>query len=380
MGFHQDIFRSRASQAFLGMLAFASEARTKTLRNATPQRKQVGTITVDTATDGTVYTWTINGITESLTSGTSETTTTIATKIAAAINANPQQRAWVTATSSGAVVTLTANEPGIAFTASDADSRLTTVQASTAALTADSIPAGRWCVEQGWSAEDPDMNVGLGSLAAAAYLTAQTARWTYTFEASLQLVASVVLDGVTYLVTHTSATDATASIAALVAKLNQALPDSRVVATASTATITLTAAAGVDLVADVYFGTAVGGAGALAKGTGSNLVVKAAGTSVALGGVAVRRIDDEPDSSGDQAFPPNAGFEIVKSGHIWVENSEAPASHGTVYVYVGATAADRGKLYAAPGTDRLPLDSSVAYWTGKSDATGELALLYVDTL
>lgn len=371
---HQTSVRSRASQAFEGQRAFANGIDYhKTCINKAPQRPQVGTITVNTAADATVYEWTINGIVDSITSATSETTATIAAKIAAKINSNPLVRGQVSASAAAAVVTLTSTFPGLAFTASDADANLTTVQSTVAALDADPIPFGRLVSLAGWLSEDPQQNVQECHIAAAALLTAQTKRWTYTYEASLVLKCSIEVDGLSYVFEHVSATDAATSIAALVAKINAGMPADTVLATASTATLILTAdVAGIDFKADLYFGTAVGGAGALA--VGSPLVSAGPGSSLSFGGVSVRRIDEE-----QPAAAANAGVEVLVKGSIWVgNNGTSPAAGGDVYVYVGATAADRGKFYASAGTDRLKLPRHIAKWRGLTDETGTLSLLSIN--
>lgn len=75
---------------------------------------QVDTITVNTATNGHTYTGKVQGQTWSYTATGIDTTSTIATAIASAINAlsNPT---W-TAAAVAAVVTITSNTPGLGFT------------------------------------------------------------------------------------------------------------------------------------------------------------------------------------------------------------------------------------------------------------------------
>lgn len=374
MGIHQSSVRARASQAFLGMLAFATGLNYDiTAINEAPQRGQTGTITVDTATDGAVYEFSINGVDISFTAGVSESTSTIATKIEDAINSNPLVRGQVSASAAAAVVTLSSTFPGISFSASSADAKLTVAESTAAALEAREIPFGRLVALTGWLDEDPEQNVRKCRIAESAALTAQTKRWTYTYEASLVLKASITIDGITYAFEHTSATDADTSVAALAAKINEGVPDGSVVATTAAAVLILTADdAGVDFDADVYFGSVVGGAGELVLG--SPLVGAGMGSSLSFGGISVRRTDEE-----QSAAAPNAGVQVLLRGSIWVANEGgSPQSGDSVYVYAGATAADQGKLYAAPGTDRIKLPKSVAHWSGHTDETGELSLLIVD--
>ena len=342
--------------AFAGQLANAGDPATRreSVINSVPQRRQVGTITVDTATDGATYTWAINGVVLTLVAATSETTTTIAAKIAAVINAEPAVRGQVVASSAVAVVTLTAVSPGIGFTASDSDAKITTVQASTTPLEADGLPFGRWAAILGEESSEIDPGIKSAAVAASAYLTAQVASYTYTtYEAGVVLAASVKFDGQTYTASHVSATDANTSAAALRANLEEALDGLPLAVSGSDADVIITATAGAEFEAVIHFASAAS-SGVLTEN--ANLGPRP-GTSLSFGGIVQRHLTTE-----GIAMDGNQGGVLVTGGKVFVEleGGGNPAVGAPVYVYVGATAADRGKIYAAAGTDRLQLPRSVA--------------------
>jgi hypothetical protein len=378
----QSTVRRSVARAFVGQLSNTGDPknRVKSAANRVPLRAQVGTITVDTAADATAYTWTINGIELSLVSATSETTTTIAVKIAAAINANPAVRGQVRATSATNVVTLTGVFPGVAFTASDADANLTTVEATVAPLSAAALRPGRWAVLLGpLAATSPDVSTGLDSVApaAAANLTAQQSSWVYTtYEAGVILEASVTIDGQTYAVSHTSATDGNTSAAALRAKLTAALDGKPITVSGATNVITLTATtAGVEFIADIFFGSTA----TTAVLTTTSRTLPVPGTGISFGGIVERHLSDEDDASG-LVFPGGSTVPVVVSGKVWavLSGGAAPTAGAPVWVYVGATAADQGKIYSATGTDRIQVPNAFASFTGRTDTSGGVTLVEID--
>lgn len=377
----QSTVRRSVARAFIGQIANTGDPRNLVISaaNKAPLRAQVGTITVDTSTDLATYAWTINGIAFSLVAATSETTTTIAAKIAAAINAEPAVRGQVSATSAAAVVTLTGVYPGVTFTASDADAKLTTVQATTSALEAASFRPGVWaCLVGPLGSTAPDIDGDLQGVvvAASANLTAQVAQWTYTtYEASLELVASVVFDGVPYVVSHVSATDANTSAAALRAKLTDALDGLPLTVGGTGAIISITATAGAEFQADIYYGTAVD-TGVLTEN--ANLGARPS-TSLAFGGIVERHLSSEDDATG-LVYPGVSTVPVCTSGKIWtaLAGGSAPSAGGQVFVYVGATAADQGKIFSAAGTDRLALARDVARFTGRSDSSDGVTLVEIN--
>lgn len=93
--------------------------------NYNPATAEVRTLTVDTAADSTVYAWTLMGVDQTITSGTSQTVTTVATAIKNAILADPFTSGYVEIEQAAGVLTLTYREPGVAFALSDSDANLT---------------------------------------------------------------------------------------------------------------------------------------------------------------------------------------------------------------------------------------------------------------
>lgn len=377
----QSTVRRSVARAFIGQIANTGDPRNLVVSaaNKAPLRAQVGTITVDTATDLATYAWTINGIAFSLVAATSETTTTIAAKIADAINAEPAVRGQVKASAAAAVVTLTGVYPGVTFTASDADAKLTTVQASTSALEAASFRPGLWaCLVGPLGSTAPDIDGDLQGVvvAASANLTAQVAEWTYTtFENTVVIGATVNYDGKTYAVDHASATDAATSAGALRAKLGEALDGLPLTVGGTGADISITATAGAEFAADIFFATAAS-TGVLTET--ANLGARP-GTSLAFGGIVERHLSSEDDATG-LVYPGVSTVPVCTSGKIWaaLAGGSTPSAGGQVFVYVGSTTADQGKIYSAAGTDRLALSRDVARFTGRSDTTDGVTLVEIN--
>lgn len=375
-GFHQTSTRRRQSQAFVGMLAIASSlVLTTTLVNSAPQAKQVSTLTVDTARDAHDYVYTLLGKVKTLTSGTGETQASIATKIATQINEDADLRGTVEASAALAVVTITALNPGRSFTISESDDDLS-LATTTASAVADAVKAGRAVTGEGLDpSTNPDTDTELGHVTASAYATAQA--WTFT-GASLasgdSVSAEVVYEGVKYQVVQAFDTNNDTTMASLASKLNAALPANSVLAAAASGVLTLTS----EVPGQTFdaSATAYGGGGGTVSRTSTSTAV---GADFWYGfGVAYRDYDEEVDADGEMAYPGNAGMKVLLQGPIWVANSETPAAGADVYVYVGATSADRGKFYASAGTDRVKVPRHLAVWRGRSDRyDGSVSMLEV---
>lgn len=356
------VHRSQVA-GFAGQPALTGDPKLRRLSviNSVPVRAQVGTITVDTGVDATVYTWVINGISQSITSA-DDNTTNIAAQIAAKINGAPSVRGRVSAASAAAVVTLTAVSPGDAFTASDADANLTTVQATVANLEADVLRPGRWAAILGTVASEIDPSILSASVAAAAYLNGQVMEYTYTtFEDGVILKASITFDGLVYSAQFTSATNANTSAAGLRAALEQAVDDLPLTVSGADNKVIVTADDGAEFDGVIFFATAAT-TGVLTENANAG---PQPGTSIAFGGIVQRHLSTESDDT-SMVFAGKDGAALITDGEVFVElaGGASPALNAPVYVYVGAVAADRGKIYSAAAADRIKLPRSVARFAG----------------
>lgn len=203
--------------------------------NYNPATAEVRTLTVDTATDSTVYTWTLMGVEQTITSATSETVTTIATKIKNEILADPFTSGYVEIEQAAGVLTLTYREPGVAFTLSDSDARLTCALDTTQDA-ADEILFGAAVMHDADDVSDFSRGrvTALGGLTAMAYdLTPQAvndAEYMVFVEWNEQVYAG-------YILADSSAT-VDEIVDAMVTELNGVLPANSVLAAADTTTAT----------------------------------------------------------------------------------------------------------------------------------------------
>lgn len=110
--------------------------------SSSPQAAQTATITVGTYTDGADYVFLLNGKTMTYRAVTADADQSgVAAKLADLINDEPLVSGLLIAEAAAAVVTITARRPGIAFTLSDSDAKITSA-AGTANAEAASIPFG----------------------------------------------------------------------------------------------------------------------------------------------------------------------------------------------------------------------------------------------
>lgn len=342
-----------------------------TIVNKAPQAKQTGTVTVDTATDSADYTVTINGYDVTFTNGTSSSTTTTATALAAAINGDPRVRGQVVATSAAAIVTLAGALPGVAFTASDADAKLTTVEEVTAAATADPVPFGRLVFVSGYTTEGPEK---LGTLPKSTNLTAQVDTITVVYAAAELYSGEIEIGAERYgWGPITADTDSATTATAIRAAINAVMPANSVACTGATDQVILTAEKpGEKFLTSVALKTGTIARLALVHTTGG----LATDVVAALGGVAVMPYDEET-ASGTNAgqYRANVGIRALRSGEIWLTSTEAPA-YGD-FVYLETSGALAGKCYAAGSSTRIKLPRSVAMWK-RSVSADSIASLQIN--
>ena len=327
-----------------------------TVINSTPQAKQVGTILVDTAANSTAYTWTLNGTVQSITSDGSGTKIEIAAAIASKINSTPPIAMSVYAASDGVdTVTITALNPGIGFTLSDADANLTSTESVTANALAADVEVGRMVIVTSSGLEKK------GGKPLTTLLSAQVDQYLVVYDASVILGVVIVIEEQRYEASVTMATDAATSVAALVVALNYILPANTVLASNSTATLILTAeVAGKAFHSDIFFG--VGADTAAATKTSTEGIY---GTDIVrmLGGVSSYTYGEENISLTDNGivYPKNSGVKTQIKDDVWVADPGSVVADGWVWVET-ASGASTGLLKAASSATRIRLPKSVASW------------------
>lgn len=339
----------------------------RSVLNKTPQAFQVGTITVDTATDSATYTCVINGVTVSFVNGTSSSTTTTAVLLAAAINASPLVRGAVVATAAVAIVTLTAIQPGIAFTASDSDAKLTTVEAATAAASADAIPFGRAVMRTAFDTAQGGYEM-LGGLVKTGNLTAQVDTITVDYAASEIYLINITVRGIRYLFEIAADTDDATTATAIRAAINAELPADTVVCTGATDQVILTAE-----VAGQAFVTSVG----LKSGTIARLALVHTTatevtdlTKVLVGGAMMAYDEEIPLGDSDASYPANAGCRVLSAGAMFVESTGTAAMVDPVYIET-ASGASSGKFYTSASSTRVYIPPAIAAWSEPGGITGD---------
>ncbi len=346
--------RAREKQGLPGSLvhATASALLRLSLVNLASQAKQVDTITVDTAADDTVYTFTVNGVTVSYTSGTGATETTIRDGLLDAVNAEPAVRGVVVPSENSTdALDLTSVWPGVAFTTLESDSNLS-LALTTSNAEAAAVGFGLAVVKTPQGADDNQLP---GGVALDSLFTAQVVTVDYTYNASDTLTV-VIFDkhnGNREIAraVHTLATSKDASSTALAAALNAQLPANTVIAAnagASGYEITLTAeVAGLEFDVAVYSSDPGTVAESAAYTTGPNL-----STSLlrAFTGIAERRTDVEGES-----YPANNGFVALLSEQVWVYTEESIAHGDPVYVELDDSGGLQGRFYKTASATRLKL-------------------------
>jgi len=372
---YQATIPSRRPEAITGKVYDSSFLNNLiTLLNEKNQTKQVSTITVDTAADNTTYTVSVNGETVTVNSGTSATTTTIATAIKEAINEDyPLARAACIATSSTNVVTLTGLNPGRSFTVTDSDANLTTAT-GTAAATADTIAFGRAMMGTGFATNAANEK---GALPKSTYLTAQVDTLTITYVASAEYHVGVLLNGYNYKVQCSADTSATVTAAAIVTALNALLPANTVLVSSSSGVITFTAEiAGLDF--NIEFGASNDGA-SIPTFTPTTTKSYLTSLEIALKGISIAALDEEnlTVEGNDVVYPANAMVKALQKGKIWVDFPAATSLTYNSAVYVETSGSNAGKLYNDSSSTRVKLPLSKARWLRKSENEA-LALVQIN--
>jgi phage tail sheath gpL-like len=353
--------RERSLQGGVGGHAYADQDDVLvTLINKDPQAKAIKTLTVDSYSASGVYAFSINGFELSYTEDSDVDASGVAAKLAALINGDINVRGQVAAAAVGAVVTLTGNYPGISFTLSESDAKLSTADVQ-AAAEAEAIEFGLLCC----SVAHLDNN-RLGFKAKAGKLSAQQDTLTVTYAAGEEYMVQITVEGETYLAKVDADTDDATTASALADAINGMLPANSVLATPAAGVVTLDA-------------ELAGKAFKVAKGTkldAANLALAhvVAGPATDLNkaaiGIALRSYDQEGNS-----YPGNAGVKAKKKGAVWVENAQAPAQGDPVYVELDGD--DAGKFFNTSSSTRVLLEKAEWEYSARA-ATDGIAILKVD--
>lgn len=339
---------------------------------------QTGTITVDTATDSATYTVTINGIAISFTNGTSSTTTTTAVLLAAAINAEPRVRGQVAATAAVAVVTLTAQRLGTAgaFTASDSDAKLTTVETVTAAADGSTMGFGLACIQTAYA---PAANGAPAALGGTERIIAVPKTTSFTAQVqtiTVPVVTSNVIEAVIWEVRGgeeyelrrcqtTFATDKDTTLDALILELETTLPANTVSVTADNATATaivFTAEIpGYEFRAAVLWKS--GGTAPTITSVDTTGPSEATSLNRAFRGITKFAPDREAATltSTTGSYPANSVARYTAHGVVWVTSTQSPSSGDTVYVELAA-GSTQGRFYTDASSTRVALSKRYARW------------------
>lgn len=367
--------RAIQRQGIVGELAFlAPSDETITLLNKAGQAAQVGTIVVDTATNSATYAWLLNNVAQTYVADSSTSTAEVATGIADVINADPLTRGQVSAEASSATVTITGTWPGVAFTLSDSDAKITSTEATTAAASASEVPFGRLLISQGFSATGLSQ---YGALPLASRLSAQVDSWAITYDAAVLMHAAITIDGQTYSSSVTMATDAATSVTALVAALNLVLPSDSVLASASTASLVLTAEVpGKAFVSAVWFG--------VGRDTGAAVLTQTAPVSSdinrAAAGVSLRATNTAlvSDSATEAKYQPNDAMRAArKASGVWVTCAQTITPGDPVYVET-ASGSDTGKFFNTSTATRIRLNKARWLQDEATSNSQSIAIVAVD--
>lgn len=375
------------AEAFLGQETEDSHLRDYDSGiNSNPQAVEVWTlqVTSDPGDDVSgVLTFTFGGVTCTLNIDTSTglDINGIASRIADLANQEPTVRGRVTATVSTDTVTFTGNRPSEPFVLTHGEAFLGAAAQTQAAADADEVPVARAVIRTGFNtAYQPARTVPdhLVALASTAAFTAQVQTLTVdTGAAGDQYVTIYEMHGdgsrtklgsSPYAGSATAATEATN----LAAAINAAAPAPSVDAVPSGSDVTVTAeVAGLQFEVEV---TALGTSTAATTGPSPSTSL-----NMAFAGVSAYNLNEEATAIGGTYAPykANEGVRYLKRGSIMVESSETLNGGERVYVDLtpGATA---GRLYAAPGTNRIALDRRVAKWIRRSHDGLDFGVLGLD--
>lgn len=297
-----------------------------TLINSDPQAAQLSTVTISGASNSTLYTVVINGVSVSYLSDASATQQEIADGLVAAINDDPSVSGLVRAVSGTNAFTVQSRLPGLsgAFTLTE-DSAQMSVADTTAAANASPVPFGRALVRTADRA---------GRLISADDFTGAAAQFSFTASNSQVYVINLLVDGVSYAASYTADGSATATeiatgLAAAVDALAIGLDGSVV----ETDNLFIQADDGVSF----SVGTVSAGTGAIA------LVSYAA--AVQPHELFIAELTDTFDTSemiagglasGLAGYPPNRNMNGLRKGRIIVPVEESCAPGDPVYVRLAA--------------------------------------------
>lgn len=300
-----------------------------TLINSDPQAAQVDTVSVSGASNNTLYTVVINGVSCSYLSDASATQQEVADGLAAAINDEPAISGLVRAVSGTNEFTITSRLPGLsgAFTSSESSGQMSIANTVVAANAAP-VPFGRAVVRTGDRA---------GRLIGAADFAGSLAQFSFTASNSQIYSIGFLINGVTYPAIYTADASATATeiatgLAAAVTALAVGLTGSVV----STDNLLVTAADGV-----------VFSVGTVSAGTGAIALVSYT-SAVQPDEIFVAELTDSYDSSemiasglavGLAGYPSNRSMNGLRRGRIIVPVEESCAPGDPVYVRLAVNGA-----------------------------------------
>lgn len=339
---------SRRTLGLVGARVYSQPSdEVRSFANSVPQAKQVMSLTVSgAAATGTVYVFSINGFELSYTRIAGDATDSdVAAKIALVINQDLRVRGQVSAMAVGAVVTVTANLPGMSFSTAESHANLAWALVS-ASVYADSIPFGRLVCSllRGEEGEK------LGFVAKSSLLSAQVDSYALVYEASVELKMKVVVDGQEFEASHemAAASDIDTQGPLAAAKMNAVLPPNSVLVAYVAASDSMSFSS--EVPGKAFFSAMSLGSGAtVAFPAKSSVAGPSTDINKAAAGISEHTYDEESTS-----YPANAGFKATEKGDVWVANSEGVGSGDPVYVEL-ADGADSGKLFKTSSATRALL-------------------------
>lgn len=360
--------RQRSPAGIVGMIGGSPLNRVESFINAYPQADQVNTLTVSSFSVAD-YVFVVNGVTLTYTAIAGDTDTTgVATKIAQLINATPSVRGQVKASSAAAVVTLTSTYPGLVFTITEDDAKLTTASVTVAAQ-GNPLPCGR-AVLRGPQAvvtnEAYTERLANGSVrpALTTLLEARIVTLTPTAANTTLYGLTVRVGDASYALTYTSDADATVQeiVEGLVASAPAGLTAAGVTPTENNTTLILTGTAGLAfdvLVTSGPIATAITAAG-------TDLARELAGITTECAGLFEQTVI----GANVMAWPAEHPAGVLVQGDIMVECTEDVAPGDRVYVETAAGDAT-GRLYAAPSATRFLWPRAI--WKRRASTSDDLA-------